>query len=132
MRVFIAGERVGFHGDAISWRGWRQIPATINHRRIQEMLVEVIGVFQRAMLKRGADTDVIKNRKMLDILAQAQAARVWADGHAEFGGEQQHRQHFIDAAESAAIKLAEVHGFGLQELLEHDAIVAMLAGLRRR
>ena len=35
--------------------------------------------------------------------------------------------HFVDPAETAAVDLAEVDRFRLEELLEHDPIVAVLA-----
>src|SRR4051812_47107015 len=51
-----------------------------------------------------------------------------ADRYAELGSHQQHREHFVHAAKPASIDLAEVDRIGLEELLEHDTVLAMLAG----
>src|SRR6266850_2779543 len=65
---------------------------------------------------------------MLHVLAEPDAARMWTNGHAELCGHQQHRQNLVDATQTAAINLAEVQSFCLQELLEHDAVVTSFAG----
>ena len=65
---------------------------------------------------------------MLGVLAQPDAAGVRADRHAELRGQQQHRQHLVDAAEPAAVELADVDRVELQQLLEHDAVLDVLAG----
>ena len=41
---------------------------------------------------------------------------------------QQHREHLVDAAEPARVDLADGDRLGLEELLEHDPVVDVLAG----
>lgn len=40
---------------------------------------------------------------------------------------EQHGHDLVDAAESAGVDLAVVDGAGLEQLLEHDAVLAVLA-----
>src|SRR5215216_4117398 len=91
------------------------------------MLVEVIHILQDPVLERAADTDVVKDGQMLDVLAQSHTACMWADGHAEFCRHQEHGDDLVDAAEAAGVYLAERDGISLQELFEKDAILAVLA-----
>ncbi len=65
---------------------------------------------------------------MLDELAEADAARVRADRHAELGRQQQDRHDLIDTRQPAGVDLAEGDGVRLHELLEDDPILAVLAG----
>src|SRR3546814_1615572 len=70
----------------------------------------------------------IDHREVLDIFAQAHAAGVRADRQIVFRGHQQHREHFVDAAQPARVELDHVdRAFG-HELFEHDAVLAHLAG----
>src|SRR6266542_1371810 len=50
------------------------------------------------------------------------------DGHAELRGHQHDGEVLVHAAEPAAVDLAEVDRFGLQQLLEDDAVLRVLAG----
>src|SRR3546814_3592651 len=69
----------------------------------------------------------IDHREVLDIFAQAHAAGVRADRQIVFRGHQQHREHFVDAAQPARVELDHVdRAFG-HELFEHDAVLAHLA-----
>lgn len=43
-------------------------------------------------------------------------------------GHEQHGHDFVDAAEPAGVDLAVVDRARLEELLEHDAVLAVLAG----
>src|SRR5204863_106319 len=70
----------------------------------------------------------VERREVLDELAEPNAARVRAHRHAELGGEQQHRDDLVHTAQPAGIDLAVVQAAGLQELLEHDPVVTVLAG----
>ena len=81
-----------------------------------------------AVLERAADGDVVEERQVLDVLAQADAARVRADRDAELGGEQQDRDRLVDAADAARVELADVDRLGLEELLEDDPVLDVLAG----
>ena len=95
------------------------------------MLVQVVHVLDDPTVHRSADGDVVEDREVLDVLAQADAAGVRADGHAELGGQQQDGEDLVDAAEPAAVDLADADGVRLEELLEHDPVVAVLAGRDR-
>ena len=65
---------------------------------------------------------------MLDQLAQAHAARVRTHRHPEPRRQQQDRHDLVDAAEPAGVDLADADGAGLEQLLEHDPVVDVLAG----
>ena len=65
---------------------------------------------------------------MLDELAEPDPAGVRADRHAELRREQEDGDHLVDAAQAAAVDLAEADRLRLEELLEHDAVVHVLAG----
>ncbi|MCY1239851.1 hypothetical protein D9M72_526680 [compost metagenome] len=65
---------------------------------------------------------------MLYKFTEPDAPCVGADRDAEFGGHQLHREHLIHAGEAAGVQLAVVDGLGLEELLEEDAVHAVLAG----
>src|SRR5947209_19228568 len=65
---------------------------------------------------------------MLDIFTETNAARVWTDRDAEFGGHEENRQVLVYSADAAGIDLADADGVGLKELLEDDAILHMFAG----
>ena len=51
-----------------------------------------------------------------------------ADGHAELRGEQQVGDVLVDAAHPGGVDLHHVHSACLQQLLEHDAVLHVLAG----
>ena len=61
-------------------------------------------------------------------MAEADAATVRADRHTEFGGQQEHGQHFVQPAQTGRIKLTEVHRLSLEKLLEHHTVMRMFAG----
>src|SRR4051812_42270993 len=65
---------------------------------------------------------------MLNVLAEANAARMRTYRDAVFCRHQQHRDNLVDARESTTVDLAEINSLGLQQLLEHHSIVTMLAG----
>ena len=92
------------------------------------MLVQVIDVLDHAALHRAGHRDVVEHRQMLHVLAQADAAGVRADRDAELRRHQDHREVLVHAAEAAAVDLAEVDRARLQQLLEDDAVRAVLAG----
>ena len=98
----------GVHLDAEAGRGRRQVAAAAHAHRVDEVLVQVVGELDRAVLQAAADADVVDQRDVLPVLAQAEAAGVRADRHAELRREQQHRQRFVEAAEPAVVELAEV------------------------
>src|SRR5215204_3030709 len=125
--VLVAPERFGLHLDAVAGRFGHGVVAAAYDHRVDEVLVQVVYELDAPAFRRAAHRDVIEDREVLHILAEADAARVRADGHAELLGHEQHGQHLVDAAEAATVDLAEADGPGLQELLEHDAVVAVLA-----
>lgn len=89
------------------------------------MLVQVIHVLEHALLP--AHDHVVDRAQVLRVLGQPHAAAVRHDGHVELGGHQQDGDDFVDAAQPARVDLADVDGAGLQELLEHDAVLAHFA-----
>jgi hypothetical protein len=50
------------------------------------------------------------------------------DGDTELRGHQHHGKDFVDPAEARRIDLTDRDGVGLQELLEHDAVLDVFAG----
>ena len=92
------------------------------------MLVQVIDVLAHAILQRAADRDVIEDRQVLHVLAEADAARVRADRLLELVRHQDHRERFVHAAHAAGVDLHVADRVGLQQLLEHHAVLADLAG----
>ena len=66
--------------------------------------------------------------KVLNHLAEADASRVGADGDADLGGHEVDGEDVVEAAHPGRVDLAELHGAALQELLEHDAVLAHLPG----
>src|ERR1700721_421886 len=65
---------------------------------------------------------------MLDVLAEADSTGVGADGDVELGGEENDGEVLIDSGDAAGVDLADVDGVGLEELLEDDAVLDVLAG----
>ena len=95
------------------------------------MLVQVVDVLDDPALGGPAHGDVVEHRQVLHGLAQADPARVRAHPHAEPGREQQDRQVLVDARDPGGVDLQHLQGVGLEELLEHDAVGAVLAGRDR-
>ena len=92
------------------------------------MFVEVVHVFDHAAVLASGDGGVIEEGEVLDQLAEANAAGVRADRDAELGSEQQVGDVLVDAAHPGGIKLQDVDGAGLKQLLEHNAAGHGLAG----
>ena len=115
-------------GDAVARTRGRHVTASPDDDGILEVLVQVIDVFDHPSFHRSGHGDVVEHRQMLHVLAQADAAGVRAHRHAELGGQQDDSQIFVHAAEAAAVNLAEIDRARLQQLLEDDAIRAVLAG----
>src|ERR1022692_3979508 len=67
------------------------------------------------------------NFGVLGVFAKAHAAGVRADGHAELRGKEQHRNDLVHTAQPARVDLAARDRLGLEQLLEHHAILAVLA-----
>src|SRR5438552_446237 len=128
VRKLIARQRRRFHLDAVPGRRWRHVAVAFHHHRSDEVFMKMIYVFQYAILQRPTDGDIVEDRKMLYILTQAHSTSMWTNRHPELCRHEQHGQHLIDAAQATAIDLAETNGAGLQQLLVHDAAVAVFAG----
>src|ERR687893_3028002 len=116
-----------FHLGGVAGGLRQNVAAALDLHRVNEVLVEVIHVLEDSVLERGSDGDVVEDGEVLDVLAQSDATCVRADGHAELRSHQEHGDDLVDAAETAGIYLAERDGIGLQELLENDAVLAVLA-----
>ena len=80
------------------------------------------------VFERAADAQVVEDGKMLDVLAEADAAGVWADRHAELGCHQDDRQDLVHASDTAGVDLAHVDRSRLEELLEEDSVLDVLPG----
>src|SRR3954447_22072618 len=62
-------ERVRVNLDAVARTLRRHITAVADHDRIDEMLVQMIHVFEHAVLQRRRHADIVEQRNMLDVLA---------------------------------------------------------------
>ena len=51
----------------------------------------------------------------------------WMDRNIKFGREKENRHHFVETTKASSINLAIVQCACLQELLEHDAVLAVFA-----
>lgn len=69
-----------------------------------------------------------KERTVDDIVGQADAASVRANGHALLGSHEQHGEDLVDARETARVDLADVDRVRREELLEAHPVVRVLAG----
>src|SRR6266566_8065484 len=52
--------RLGSHGHAPSGQLWRHVAAVADHHRVEEVLVEVLDVFEDTVLERSAYGDVVE------------------------------------------------------------------------
>ena len=128
MGEFVLIQRLGEYLDAVTRCCRGQVTAGPDDGRVAEVLVQVVHPLDDAVVEGCADGDVVEHGQVLHVLAQADAAGVRAYGNAELRGEQQDREHLVDSAEPARVYLADVDGAGLEELLEDDAILHVLAG----
>ena len=110
----------GFGGD--------EVVAAADADGREEVLVKVVDELDDAVIHGGGDAEEIEDGEVLDVLAEADAAGVRADGDVELCGEEDDSQILVDAGYAAAVELKDIDGLGLEELLEHDAVVAVLAG----
>jgi len=65
---------------------------------------------------------------MNNVLAQTHTSSVRADRDTELGGHQQHGEDLAHAGKADGVDLADVDGFGLEELLEDHPVVCVLTG----
>src|SRR5207302_9571824 len=111
----------------VARRERRHIASVANYNGMREVLVQMVDILDDPILERAADADVVEDREMLHVLAQANATGVRTDGDAELGCEEQYGDHFVHAAQPAAIDLAKPNRVALHELLEHDTVLAVFA-----
>src|SRR5438132_14402098 len=88
----------------------------------------MIHVLNASVLQRSAEREVIEERKMLNIFAKPDSARMRTNRHAELGRHQQHCQYLVYAPKTTAIDLAKANRVGLQQLFEYHAILTVFAG----
>src|SRR5258707_2613668 len=127
-RELVGLERVGLDGDAVTRARRRQVAGIAHDARIDEVLVEVVDVLAHAVFETAAHRDVVEDRDVLHILAEADAAGMRADRHAELRRHEQHGQNFVHPSHAAAVDLQEADRLRLEELLEEDAVLADLSG----
>src|ERR1051325_1461145 len=125
--ISICRQALRTHGDAVTRRRGRHVAAVANDDRVEEMLVQMIDILDDTIVERSADADVIEHREVLHVLAQSDAAGVRTARNYKSGREQDDGQHLIDAAQAAAVDLTKTDRAGLHQLLEHDAVLALLA-----
>ncbi len=109
-------------------RSRRHVGTALDVRRHDEVLVQVVDVLDHATLTAAADGDEVEHGKVLHGLAEADAAGMRADRHAELRGEQQVRDVLVDAAHADGVDLHDGDGIGLQQLLEDHPVLRVLAG----
>ena len=107
---------------------WCDIAAVVDPDGIDEMLVQVINVFDDPALQRATDSDIVEHREMLYIFAEPYPAGVRTDRNTKLCRQQQNSQHFVDAANTTGVDLADANGICLKELLEEYAVLHHLAG----
>src|SRR4029453_6823873 len=95
---------------------------------IHEVFMQVIDELGDPIIHPAGHAQEVEHREMLDELAEPDAACVWTDRDSELRRHQDDRQVLVDAAETAAVDLAEVDGFSLEELLENNPVLRVLAG----
>src|SRR4029077_20944119 len=126
--VRIGGKGVTPHLNAVTRIHRGDVSASLDGDRVYEVLVQVVDVLADTVVEGTADGDVVEQRQVLDVFAHADSAGMRAHRHPELGGQQQDGDHLVDTAQPAAVDLAEVDRSRLHELLEHHAVVDVLAG----
>jgi hypothetical protein len=121
-------KRSGQNFDAISRGVGDEIVAAADDDGVAEVFVEMVDVLDDTVGEGTGDGEEIEDGEMLDVLAEADAAGVGADGYAELGGHEEDGEVFVDAGDATGVDLADVDGAGLEELLEHDGVMAVFAG----
>ncbi|GAA4938390.1 hypothetical protein GCM10023238_00090 [Streptomyces heliomycini] len=102
--------------------------AVADHHRVEEVVVQMVDVLDDPVLGGAGQGHVVEHRQVLDEFAQADPAGVRAHRDAVLGGEQQDGEVLGDAADPGGVDLDDVEGAGLEELLEDDPVLRVLAG----
>src|SRR5258708_39852790 len=95
--VFEPLQRARFDLRAVARSRRGEVPPTFHGDRVDEVFVQVVDEFARAVFQRSADRDVVEDRQVLDVLTESDAAGVRADGYTELRRQQQDGQHLVDA-----------------------------------
>ena len=106
--------------------GWSAVPPAAHDDGVGEVLVEMVDVLDPSVVGRATHGDEVEHRQVLNHLAQADASRVRAHGHAELGGEQEDGEVLVDATDPAGVDLHDIDRLGLEHLLEDDPVLDVL------
>src|SRR5919197_795276 len=87
----------------------------------------MIDPFDDAPVELAADADVVEDGQVLDVFAQADAAGMRANRHAELRGEEEDRQHLVHTTDATRVDLADVDRLRLEELFEHHPVLDVFA-----
>src|ERR1700743_3221287 len=68
------GLRINF--DTISRPLWRHVSTLTDHYRIEKMFVQMVDIFDDAVLHGRGDPQIVKHGKVLHIFAQTHSSRV--------------------------------------------------------
>src|SRR5436190_21519510 len=120
-------QRLGSDLDAAAGGRRREVAPADDPNRVDEVLVQVVDELAHAVLERRADRDVVEHGGVLRVFAEPDAAGMRADRHAELGRQEDHREYLVHAAQSATVELADVDRLELEQLLEDDPVLHVLA-----
>src|SRR5581483_1250480 len=73
MRIFVTKQRFRFHRNAVAWRGRRHVSSIFDYHRVNEMFVQMVNIFKQPLIERATHANIIKNRQVLHVFAQAHA-----------------------------------------------------------
>ncbi|MNS87827.1 hypothetical protein D3C72_1217820 [compost metagenome] len=90
--------------------------------------MQVIDVFDHPSFVGTGNAQIVDHRQMLNVFTQPHASGMRTHRQVVFSRHQHHRQHFIDAPQATGVDLNYVNRFTHDELLEHNAVLAHLAG----
>ena len=88
----------------------------------------VVDVLDHPTLCGAGDGCVVEHGEVADHLAQSDPASVGADCLVELTGQQVFENYLLWARHSGGVDLHDAEGVGLQELLEHDAVLHLFTG----
>ena len=89
--------------------------------------MEVINIFDPSVVGRATHGDEVEHCEVLNHLAQADTSRMRTYRDAEPCGEQEDGEVLVDATDSAGIDLHDIDRLGLEQLLEDDPVLHVLA-----
>lgn len=127
-RESVVLDRLALHLDAVAGSQRGEVAALGHDARLQEVLVKMVHVFEDAALGGGRHADIVNEGEMLDVLAKTDTTGVRADGDIELLGHQKNSENLVNTSDTASIDLTEIDGLSLEELLEDDTVLDVLAG----